>query len=78
MAVEEGGFIPGPESPTVVRQPIDALDERLLCITEAAEKGFKPEDQWADWLKEGVKIKKEGGDVTREWLEEFDRTNSYI
>lgn len=54
----------------------DAL--RLACIDEAVEKGFEPDDQWADWLIAGVEIVSKGGVVTPKWLKEFDKSNSYI
>lgn len=51
---------------------------RLICIEEAVKNGFTPKDDWADWLKAGVKIVEEGGVVDSDWLQEFDRSNSYI
>lgn len=59
-------------------QKVDPSTGRLRCIEEAIKKGFKEDDQWSDWLKAGVKIVEEGGIVTPEWLEEFDKQNSDI
>lgn len=57
---------------------VDATTARLMCIQEALRKNLKPQDDWADWLKEGIKHVEAGGVITPEWLAETDKENSYI
>lgn len=78
MAIEVGGHKAGNDFSVAVNRAVEPVEGRLRCIEEAVKKGFKEDDQWADWLKAGVKVVSGGGVVTPEWLQKFDESNSYI